>query len=34
MKCLNCEYDGLIDQHCPQCGMDIYSTEYEKLAEH
>jgi predicted nucleic-acid-binding Zn-ribbon protein len=32
MKCIKCDYTGLIDQHCPKCGIDIYSDEYEKMA--
>ncbi len=33
MNCQNCTYSGIIDQNCPNCGIDIYSDEYVALAE-
>lgn len=32
MKCVNCGYEGLIDRFCPGCDMNIYSDEYEAIA--
>ena len=29
MNCNNCNYEGIIDQNCPRCGIDIYGEDYE-----
>lgn len=33
MKCVNCDYEGIIDKVCPSCGIDIYSDKYKNIAK-